>query len=73
MTGVSSDDNLVTKWPKFEDRYRGLRAWLKQNHPEVFADQKHCDEGASERAYWHYGYMAAINDLVRAMTGKEIL
>lgn len=41
--------------------------WLKKNHPEVFVEQKHCEEGSSERAYWHHGYMMAIRDVMRIL------
>ena len=46
-------------------RYEGQREWLKENHPETFEEQKHCDGGTPERAYWHHGYMMALGDILR--------
>ena len=43
-------------------RMDGMLQWLRENHPEVFDDQKHLDEGSAERAYWHYGYAVALRD-----------
>ena len=37
--------------------------WLQENAPNVFQDQKHMDDGSSERAYWHYGYLVALRDV----------
>jgi len=41
------------------------REWLKETCPYVFADQKHLDASTPERAYWHYGYQAALGDVLR--------
>lgn len=46
-----------------KDRMNGIKEWLQEEHPEVFVDQKHTIANTVERAYWHYGYMMAINDL----------
>jgi hypothetical protein len=35
--------------------------------PYVTADQRHLDENTPERAYWHYGYQAALSDVLRLM------
>lgn len=37
--------------------------FLKKNHPTVFTEQKHLDEGTAERAYWHYGRWGTLRDL----------
>jgi hypothetical protein len=41
-----------------------LEQWLEDNHPECKKLQEHLDLNTPERAYWHYGYMAALNDVV---------
>ena len=48
---------------KLKKRGKGIRSWLKTNHPKVFKEQKHLDEGSIERAYWHYGYLVALRDM----------
>jgi hypothetical protein len=47
------------------ERARGQESWLREKHPEVFSEQKHLDEGSEQRAYWHYGYMVALRDVLR--------
>lgn len=46
-------------------RRDGQRKWLSDNHPAIFVEQKHCQEGMVERAYWHYGYMVALTDVLK--------
>lgn len=48
-------------------RHDDTQRWLKDNHPAVLEEQKHLDEGTMERAYWHYGYMAALRDILKLM------
>jgi hypothetical protein len=55
-----------------EQRADDLQEWLKKNAPGVFAEQKHLDEGSPERAYWHYGYLVAVRDIYRLLTGQRI-
>jgi hypothetical protein len=52
-------------------RAEGLREWIKQNAPNCFVEQKHLDEGSVERAYWHYGYLSALQDLLKVMSPSE--
>lgn len=51
-------------------RARDHREWLERNAPEVFDDMRHLDDGTSEQAYWHYGYLAATRDIRDWLTGK---
>jgi hypothetical protein len=55
-----------------EKRASDLQDWLKENAPEVFAEQKHLDEDSQERVYWHYGYLVAVRDIYRLLTGQRI-
>lgn len=54
-----------------EKRRDGIRKWLKENHPETFEEQKHCDGGTPERAYWHHGYMMGIRDLIALFQSSD--
>jgi hypothetical protein len=45
-------------------RHDEISKWLGDNAPYVVADQKHLDENTPERAYWHYGYKAALSDVL---------
>lgn len=49
---------------RVEQRRDDMRAWLKEYAPECFDEQRHLDEGSRERAYWHYGYLVAMTDLL---------
>jgi hypothetical protein len=51
-------------------RLDGLRRWLAENAPYTVADQKHLDADTPERAYWHLGYAAALDDILRSETRK---
>jgi hypothetical protein len=53
-------------------RVDGLRDWLKENGATCFKEQRHLDEGTSERIYWHYGYMIALQDVLRFLTGEKL-
>ncbi len=45
-------------------RRDGIREWLQDEAPHTVADQKHLEEASPERAYWHHGYQAALNDVI---------
>jgi hypothetical protein len=52
---------------KFKDRADGIEAWLLENAPYCSSDQRHLDENTPERAYWHYGYRAALLDVINQL------
>lgn len=43
-------------------RMNQIRNWLDTSASQWSAGQRHLDEGTAERAYWHMGYLAALND-----------
>jgi hypothetical protein len=45
-------------------RMQGIREWMADEAPYVTADQRHLYENTPERAYWHYGYQAALTDVL---------
>lgn len=49
---------------KLQRRADEIGAWLTDNAPYCTADQRHLDENTPERAYWHYGYRAALLDVI---------
>jgi len=51
-------------------RRDNIRDYLLQRHPEL-REQKHLDAGTVERAYWHYGYMIALSDVL-CLDGKTV-
>jgi hypothetical protein len=50
-----------------ERRRDSLRAWLDEQAPYTAVDQKHLDANTPERAYWHHGYQAALNDIIELL------
>lgn len=47
-----------------KSRMQGIREWMADEAPYVTADQRHLHENTPERAYWHYGYQAALSDIL---------
>ena len=47
-----------------EQHRDGIREWLDAEAPHTAFDQKHLELASSERAYWHHGYQAALNDII---------
>jgi hypothetical protein len=52
-------------------RAEELRRWLASNAPECPVEQKHLDQGTAERAYWHYGYLSALQDVLRFISSSK--
>lgn len=51
---------------KLRMRADGIDRWLETNEGHNCKDvQAHLDEGTAERAYWHFGYMMALRDVLR--------
>ena len=50
-----------------------LLSWLEANAPNCGTEQMHLEEGSQERVYWHLGYMVALRDTLRLLTGQETL
>ena len=41
-----------------------LTRWLAERASYCEDSQKHLDQGTIEQAYWHYGYVCAIRDIL---------
>ena len=52
-------------------RVRELDRWLDEQDVDVRIEQKHLDEGTRERIYWHYGYMVALRDALKAFGAPD--
>ena len=46
-------------------RVRTIREWLADEAPYATGDQRHLREHTTERAYWHYGYQSALEDVLQ--------
>jgi hypothetical protein len=58
---------------RLSHRAQGIMRWLKENGGACFEEQLHLSEGTKERIYWHYGYMAALSDVLYLLTGEQPL
>jgi len=68
MRSVGLDHELSSeKLTLLAERRDGIREWLAQQGEDTEFEQKHLDDGSSERAYWHHGYQAALDDLLRLL------
>lgn len=48
-----------------------VKNWVELNAPECRIEQKHLDNGTAERAYWHHGYLSALQDVLRFISSAE--
>ena len=62
-------DNLNYVNYMLEKRIKEMSDWLESSWPEIAKDQKHLDSCTPERAYWHYGYLMALRDVLRLIKG----
>jgi hypothetical protein len=52
-------------------RRDGIRQWLDDEAPYTAGDQRHLDQNTPERAYWHHGYQAALDDVIALLMPLE--
>lgn len=50
-----------------ESHIQELQEWLRENGKNCSNEQKHLEEGTSERIYWHYGYLSALGDVLKQL------
>jgi hypothetical protein len=60
--------------PQYADMIVRLRArvaqiaeWLQKEGVQYLTEQRHLDPDTPERIYWHLGYLAALNDVLRQL------
>lgn len=68
---MMDESKLVGLLDQIEQRCTRQREMLKEKHPEVFKDQNHLNTDSMERAYWHYGYSAALFDVLTLIRGAS--
>lgn len=50
----------------FSDRVTELEGFVGDDPKR---EQRHLEVGATERVYWHYGYMMALKDVLKRLDG----
>lgn len=66
---------MTTEFKDFEEvreRADELAAWISESSSDVVGEQRQLDEGSPEQAYWHYGYMVALRDMLRFLADNKI-
>lgn len=54
------------------ERIGDIQDWISEEAPYIVADQRHLDANTPERAYWHFGYQAALRDILNLVeTSKQ--
>jgi len=48
-----------------QTRMESIREWMAEDAPYAIADQRHLDGNTPERAYWHFGYETALQDILK--------
>lgn len=56
---------------RLEQRIATIELWLAEQSSDVAQEQRHLDAGTPERKYWHYGYMVALRDVLRLISGQS--
>ena len=49
------------------NRAEKLEGWLREHAPQVTEDQSHLDSGSDAQAYWNYGYLVALRDVLNSL------
>jgi hypothetical protein len=48
-----------------------LTRWLDKHCPDCEMEQTHLEEGTREQAYWNYGYLMALRDVLKKLAGRK--
>ena len=67
---------MTTEFKDFEDvreRADELAAWISESSSDLVGEQRQLQVGSREHAYWHYGYMVALRDVLRFMEDSRML
>lgn len=54
-----------------EKRRQVISDWLEDHAPYTCADQHHLNAGTPEQAYWHHGYLSALDDIICNLTDHD--
>jgi hypothetical protein len=66
----SGDVALSTKLVQdLRNRIATLTRWLERHCPNCETEQAHLDPGTREQAYWNYGYLVALRDMLKKLGG----
>lgn len=55
---------------RLKQRAAAIELWLAEQGGGAVQAHRHLDAGTPEREYWHYGYMVALRDIIRLLSGQ---
>lgn len=55
------------------ERRDNIRGWIDEVATNTTSDQQHLVENSPERAYWHHGYQAALDDVISQIKANDPL
>jgi hypothetical protein len=61
---MSAEKNLAV----ILERRDNIREWLVEQGDVADLEQRHLDCGSSEQTYWHHGYQAALDDMLKLLS-----
>lgn len=71
MAMASKETEQEAALQRIRHRAKAIEMWLQKNGGAALDEQRHLDTGSRERAYWHYGYMVALRDVLRLISGQS--
>jgi hypothetical protein len=63
--------NLTKLTQVLRTRIATLTRWVNRHCPDCETEQAHLEEGTREQAYWNYGYLVALRDILRKVSGSR--
>jgi hypothetical protein len=63
------DDKKVVV-ERIRRRANSIELWLEENGGRALREQRHLDSKTQERAYWHFGYMVALRDVLNLICNQ---
>jgi hypothetical protein len=65
---MTTDYNVErSRIQEISDKADALTGWLSEHALHCETVQKHLDPNTVEQAYWHYGYLCALKDILRLL------
>jgi hypothetical protein len=64
-------ENPVDALGVLRERASELEHWLRECAPEAERQQVHLNEGTVARAYWNYGYLVALREVLDTMNNGQ--
>jgi hypothetical protein len=61
-------ENESSEIRKIQDRCFELEKWILENAPHCFFERRHLVAGSRDRGYWAYGYLTALQDVMRLLS-----